>query len=764
MKLSKVADHHRCSAGFTLIEALIAFVVLTVGILGALLFHSTLLKESGESKAQVEALKIGEALIEKQRGQTIYGTSADFLNALTSAASNSIPTIYGTNSEYTASWGPVSAVSGADDVYAQTLTVSWAQGTVDLSTFFSWIDPNNTLPADEVGSGDAADYSGDIPIPTGTISAMERLEVVDISSGSAFSAGKEIRDGIQRYTEDGDTVIAVKIDNDTYVRLAKLSEVNNEIFTLSGKIYNSWSGSNDNRRVDLNFGRVWRVSGGSPSYEDEIIDVRATGGANCVITEYSNVDSKAYEAKYVCVAGTGWNGTIYPYFRVLDGNTLSEVDLVEAAGEDAMVCGPRQRSYRYALLTLDKPEDLEQLNEYILGGQVGSVSSATAILDTFGISGSASFAGQSGLVRFYETTSAAEAAASGEGVGWSDYFWHNPDYVVSAPIGSVYDYASAGADSFTGGYQVPSWVSGAASSAYSVNYPGDVAYQNFYLAVPTVKISGTDYTWDCEEVASQALASFASSAASSPLDSAHLLQYGIPGYKSNYHTGSGAEVGYVPSSGAAYSVDDFNLFEWTETVQGSNTTYTEDFRGSIVLGYALTTNTISGYIYYPWGLSAANFEIAGQPEPVISIPCEIGDTAETLVTPLNYLRRSYSCGVPSNWSGNISVYYYPRVGGDSSPNLSCLGVVTTSSAIPSLEDAASGATVSEWEAVSDTDFASYVSPKDAFSAVLNFAKTEGLASTATISDADAESIYANFYSSVGESLTDQNFYFGPCNP
>lgn len=726
-------------SGFTLIEALIAFVVLTVGILGALLFHSTLIKESGVSKAQVEALKIAERTIEEQRGDAVYPTAGAFYDALSTAANSTLPDIVGSNDTYSLNWGTPTAVSGSSDVYLQNLTVSWSQGSIDLATYFSWIDPNKTIAADEADSGDGGGYSGDIPIPTGTLSAIarEEIELVSEAERDAFDQGSDIRPGIKKYEYDGDNIVAVDVGDGNYVKLVKLSDPDNEIMTISGKIINSWDDNHPSRRVALKFDEVFKQP--DDTYKDEIIDVRATGGANCVIGDFDNFNaSTGNYATYLCVAGTGWNGTIYPYFRTIDGTTLKEIDLQEVQGVDAIVCAPRQRSYRYYIVTVNEvsgasPSNLERLNDIISGASVGVTSSAEAILTSV----NASVDGQSGLVRFYET--ASEASSSSEGVVWDSYFWHNPDFIIN-PTESIAASVAAG------GYAVPPFAS---NSDQLVNYPGDVAYQNFYLAVPTVGSGNTAVTWDCDDVITEAISTFASAASASRLDHNYQLAKGMPGYSSSPSTvASGSQLGYVPSSASAsnYSVNDYNLYEWVSAAQGNNVIYTGAFRGSFVLGYTLATKSISGYLVYPSTLDGSSFRLAGNPEPVVSISCNLSDINESEASA--YRKYAYTCGIPANWSGNILAY--AQVAG----NQEACDVGDVSIGFAELNsEPVSIATLVEGDLAS--------ADVEAYPAVSYFANNVvSAAGSAELFNSDLKRLSVNIYSgAVNDSLENQNFYF-----
>lgn len=654
-------------SGFTLIEALIAFVVMTVGILGALLFHSQILRDSAESKAQIEALKIAEQYIEKQRALA-YTNFTGLSTALHSLHSSPPSPVDGNNATYSFTFSEPTLVSGSSSTLSQSLTLEWGDGeSTTLSSFYSWVDPRKTLPADGVGDGTGGDYdSTDIPFPTGTLEilAREELAALDQSEYNGESIVKVDGRDVGTYTKDDETFVVIDLGSDK-VRVAKLSEATNEIMTISGKIYNNWSGQYQNRPLQLPFGYVYKRDG--EDADDNIIDIRATGGAVCVIDDdFVNDDQEnpthGIEATYVCVAGTGWNGTIYLYKKDPTANTLTDFDLQEAT--DGLVCAPRQRSYRYLLVSVvdsvDPVGDLDTLEAY-----VEDLSPAASVAQMI-FNSNLSQVGQSGIVRF-------STNPTGEQVSWENYFWHNPEHLV--PPDAV-SYAATnlvvlGTDAQDLGYKVPSYTSTAAGS-YSVNLPGDIAYQNFILAEETATlvntetgrdIGGSSSTWDCNDVVSTALSSFASGAYNSDrLDHEYLMDRGMPGY--NSAPDDVAEWGFVPvSSGypSSYTIDygpdDYNKFTWTDTDTNANREdWSPDSRGSLILGYALATERVGGTLTVPNGFDvlAATFKFGGNPDPVISIDCVPDSDNKTTLAGADVY--PFTCSVPANWEGSVVAY------------------------------------------------------------------------------------------------------------
>jgi len=678
--------------GFTLIEALIAFVVLTVGILGALLFHGQLLSSSAENKTKLEAVQIAESIIEQTRADLATATAVNFP---TKVLALSYPPVNGKLNTYTISLGtPTIVVSGAPATYELPISVTWpvdgSTKTLTLSTYFGHIDLTSITPTGEVGGGSGSDtYAGDIPLPTGTMRAVERVQLV---AGTIAAEDIEKQQGNVVLYDSGDEKgtleVAIKIDGTNYVKLGEFDSADNEIFTITGRIYNNHrypfyyvNGANN---FNTYFGEVYgllteptapyetaEIDGTTYYYLKNIIDIEATEGANCIIGRFENAggwSSRANEgdnagfdvdtrvggaskqdrptdvpwyADYICVAGTGWNGTINPYIRSYSDND-NEIDINLAGGK---VCSPENRSYRYYLLDTEDLDGLlakRDILDWSNGDTLQSIFTAT----------STSVKGQSGLVRF---TSAADG--SGERVPWTSYLWHNPNYIVSpsqsdstlpitpsvaGPSGYVARYAESG-------YFGPQAVSTGLGS-YEVMLPGDLSHQNFYISDDardctswTVGTSGTGIS--ISDIVSQADSAFADGF----LKPSYLVSPEFGNQK--YPGGTEAGYGYIPpNSNGWFDEADYN----TEIGSGNG-------QGVIVLGYSIVTERIEGKVFFDNTAASAavnSFTIGGVDEnPSISIVCSaLPDTlaVDTVNTEISSFQ--FYCSVPNNWDGEIYAY------------------------------------------------------------------------------------------------------------
>lgn len=138
MQMRRRATQQR---GFTLIEAMIALLVLAVGLLGLARYQSAVLKSSGDTKARTEALAIAEQKIEQLRS---FSTEAGF----DAMASGTGATITGSNAVFTPQWVVAHITTPA--VYAQvTMTVSWndSRGVTQSVQLASYIGRNDPAKA-----------------------------------------------------------------------------------------------------------------------------------------------------------------------------------------------------------------------------------------------------------------------------------------------------------------------------------------------------------------------------------------------------------------------------------------------------------------------------------------------------------------------------------------------------------------------------------------------------------------------------------------
>lgn len=609
--------------GFTLVEALVAFVILTVGLLGASLFHSYLISESVNSRAEYLASTIGETEVEKARFAIAQTASSAQLatNIAAVLTTSNIDSQSGyTYSVSMANYSFNTAGTTTSGIVTFDLNVTWTDEADSVSRTFSipqtvaWNLGALAQPDNVALESESSSYEGDIKLPTGTLTALSRevltadqINTVQatsaIASGSSLSVHKYDVDGLNDHDGD-DYVVAFKIDDDTYVQLAELSQLPNELIIISGKILNDSS----NPSPDA-FGCPFTYTASAAASTqtmcdnaptEDYLDVGGTGGAGCLVYKFENTNTQSNPNKdpvwqaqygnYLCVVGTGWNGGITPRINGDDPEV------------DAKVCSPQQRSFKYRIVD---PGDIADFEADWADAGSDSVRQ--------GLVASAALVGQSGLVRFFRE---GDPLASDEGVYWSDYFAH-AHFTSSATAN--YDFL-----------QEPLVYKSLGDNEYSpygsgtlVHQPGDLPFQNFYLA---------DTSDTCDEYVTDDLsvASLFSTYWPSGVSEAE-----FPGW--NYEPGD-------------YDVDMYNI-PATYSVQGNRTIET----GGFVVGYTLARYAVTGTLFLATSNSLpSDYIIAGNPEPQISISCDISDTSEE--SDGGYAGYEYSCGVPTGWTGFILAY------------------------------------------------------------------------------------------------------------
>lgn len=99
MKSKSFKIKHSANAGFSLIETLISFVVLAVGLLALLSFHSTSQKNISDAKSQAEAVSLAE-----EKLQELESFLDDSDDRLINAADCDAAAIQGTLASFTRCW------------------------------------------------------------------------------------------------------------------------------------------------------------------------------------------------------------------------------------------------------------------------------------------------------------------------------------------------------------------------------------------------------------------------------------------------------------------------------------------------------------------------------------------------------------------------------------------------------------------------------------------------------------------------------------
>lgn len=227
--------------GFVLIEALVALVVVAVGVLGIGKLSALLLRGTGESKTRAEALQVAQDRVEKARDfqlGTGTGTGCGSLTNETAQAVTGVNASYAVTSTFT-------NIAGAD-ARAMEVCVTWDGGTCTGTTNRIILRTSVTCEgmgtSAQVGTGGASNaLGGFIKTPTGrgkvgggTVVAGGTPNEIEISPGNTIQDGTRTAlsgDGATRYLTDssGNVLLTMaKLDCETSAP---------EFSTISGTVF-----------------------------------------------------------------------------------------------------------------------------------------------------------------------------------------------------------------------------------------------------------------------------------------------------------------------------------------------------------------------------------------------------------------------------------------------------------------------------------------------------------------------------------------------
>lgn len=120
------ARYHQ-ETGLALIEVMVAFTVVAVGVLGALKINTTLLSSTGQSKARSEAVALAQDRLERARNYNLQAACGDAV--LDTPTTPPVETVTGTNEVFTID----STFTNADTVGWKdvSICVRWRAGSCD---------------------------------------------------------------------------------------------------------------------------------------------------------------------------------------------------------------------------------------------------------------------------------------------------------------------------------------------------------------------------------------------------------------------------------------------------------------------------------------------------------------------------------------------------------------------------------------------------------------------------------------------------------
>lgn len=287
--------------GFVLLDALIAIVVVSIGLFGVAKLNSVMLASTGIAKIRAEATQLAEGKLEEIRTQQPPATKP--------TSSTSPESIYGVNASFQRSWTIGTAGVTGMDLDKIAVCVSWGDscgGTgekkVELNGLVTWI---NLSTAAAVGSGENPGLSMGHPVsPTGI--AREGGDNTYTANSPPSGATTNANDGTSIYKGTGKTEL---IETATGKVLLTIDNGSN-FSSITGKVYITWgSAVNKKDESEITFTVI-----------DESVRVLGSGGSTCrQFVSGGGTTSPRYPASgttefsyfnYTCYMGAGWYGNI----------------------------------------------------------------------------------------------------------------------------------------------------------------------------------------------------------------------------------------------------------------------------------------------------------------------------------------------------------------------------------------------------------------------------------------------------------------------
>lgn len=199
----------RNQQGLALIEAMVAFMVVTAGVLGVLKINATLLSNTGQSKARAEAVAIAQAQLERARDYNLQTACTD--------------TVLDTPAETT--------INGVNEVFSlsSTFANSDADGWKDVSVCVRWRNGscNPSVPGDRVLLNSRIACIG-----SGTSAQIGQGGAQNVQGGFIKTPAGRATTGtnIDYTAQDGDTTVG---DPDTTFKTRTIRRANGDVILVA---------------------------------------------------------------------------------------------------------------------------------------------------------------------------------------------------------------------------------------------------------------------------------------------------------------------------------------------------------------------------------------------------------------------------------------------------------------------------------------------------------------------------------------------------
>jgi uncharacterized repeat protein (TIGR02543 family) len=279
--------HAKRSRGFVLIEALIALLIVSVGLLAISKLETLTLSAAGEARSRSEAVTLAQKKLEQLRNWVV---ESGFNSGMVDGGPVSVS---GTNATYTFTWN-IGPTAGGSLVQLNT---RWTDrfGTpqqLDLNSLVSWDDPYNQLKGQAGFTGISA------PSPSGQAKRGTTDYGNNVPQGATTNTDGS---GTKTYVKNDNTVELIDSAGKVVLYLDPTVDGQAQSFTtISGRVYFDQNAGN-NAIPDANNVRVRLSSEGQCFYDNAVnsLSAEVTAGSN----------SYKYFS-YVCYVGPEWWGNV----------------------------------------------------------------------------------------------------------------------------------------------------------------------------------------------------------------------------------------------------------------------------------------------------------------------------------------------------------------------------------------------------------------------------------------------------------------------
>lgn len=285
--------------GFGLIEILVTLGVLSIGIVGVTVLHSTVTKQSAENKSRAEALAIAQSRIEDMRNYTgavnslaefnsRFANTADFANSTT---------VTGTNATYTRA----ERIAASGNMKTVTVRVTWtdAEGdsqNVTLDTRLSYVPPRS------IGDTALEAATSIVDAPTGRARLGEGTLPADAATTSNG-------DGTSLY-DNGGTDLMLVADDQIVLTLAEACQTESDFcidfVKIKGRVW-----IDQTTKSSLKPGNVYVIASDAAYCARHFTKNGTTSPVTRNTTSTVLTPNGNYQwFDYTCYIGGGWHGNI----------------------------------------------------------------------------------------------------------------------------------------------------------------------------------------------------------------------------------------------------------------------------------------------------------------------------------------------------------------------------------------------------------------------------------------------------------------------